>query len=150
MSAERRVDLTMEERASIAARLAVQTSRPRSEILGPFGLTDDAWAAACADWAKQLAKEIRERSGLAIRIEDRYPLAAAYSKAYADAVKEARSELEREERDEREEDATIRIAPGTPKDMPLTLLSASNNAASQARAPELPRPRPPRPPPRPK
>jgi hypothetical protein len=131
---ERRVDLTMEERAFIAARLDVRKDRPRSETLLKFGLTEDAWAAACADWNRRLVQEIRERSGMAIRIEDRYPLTSAYAKAYSDAVREARAEIDRDGRDEREEDATVRIAPESSRDEPLTVLGASNRAASWTRA----------------
>ena len=128
---ERRAELTMEEHARIAARLAVHKDRPRNEVLAPFGLTERAWDAASAENTRRLIDEIRERAGSGVPIEERYPLSAAYAKAYSDAVREARAELTK---DEREEDATIRIAPGASKDEPFSLLAASNRAAAHARS----------------
>lgn len=127
--AERRVDLTLEQRARIAARLAVSRGRPRSEVLAPFELTEQAWDDDAAAWARRLTDEIRERAGSGVPIEERYPLSTAYAKAYSEALREARAEQARGEREEREEDATVRIAPGASKDEPFSLLGASNRAA---------------------
>lgn len=125
-AADPRTGLTAEERARIAARLAVHDDRPRSEVLAPFGLTEKEWDDASADWVRRLTAEIRDRAGSSAPIEQRYPLTSAYAKAYSDAVREARAELAR---DEREEDATVRIAPGASRDEPFSLLGASNRAA---------------------
>ena len=126
-----RTDLTAEERARIAARLAIHNDRPRSEVLAPFGLSEQEWDETSAEWVRRLTAEIRDRAGSGVPIEQRYPLTSAYAKAYSDAVREERAELAR---DEREEDATVRIAPGASKDEPFSLLGASNRAAAQGRS----------------
>lgn len=149
---ERRAELSLEQRARIAARLALHRDRPRSEVLAPFEVSEQVWDDDAAQWARRLTEEIRGRSGSTVPIEERYPLSSAYAKAYAEAMREARAELERDQgepRDEREEDATIRIAPGASRDEPFGLLGASNRAAAQVRAgapagAEGTRPRPPR------
>lgn len=120
------VELTIEQRAKIAARLAVHRDRSRSELLAPFGLTVEAWDDTSADWAKKLSDEIRERAGSTVPLEDRYPLSSAYARAYSDALRDARAELSRDERDE---DATVRLPPSARHD-PLSLVGASNRAAS--------------------
>jgi hypothetical protein len=61
-----------------------------------------------------------------VPIEERYPLTTAYAMAYSKAVREARAERARDERDD---EATVRIAPGVARDEPLSLLGASNRAA---------------------
>lgn len=127
MSTKPRIDLTLEERARIAAQLEVHKER-RAEVLAQHSLSEQAWAQAVAEWARCLTDEIRQRAGSAIRIEDRYPLASSYAKAYSDALAEARAELAREERDD---EATIRIAPGASRDEPFSVLGASNRAAGR-------------------
>jgi hypothetical protein len=124
-TAEPEAELTMEQRAEIAARLDAHKDRPRAELLAPFGLSEQVWDRAAAEWARRLTNEIRERSGSSVPIEERYPLASSYAKAYSAALRAARAAP----RDEREEDATIRIPPTAPRDEPFSLLGASNRAA---------------------
>jgi hypothetical protein len=130
MSGERRpADLTTEKYAFIAAQVAVHNDRPIAEVLAPFGFSAAVWEMTVIDWTRRMATEIRERSGTGGPIELRYPLVSAYSSAYALAVREAREELDRGE-----DEATVRIAPGTPLDEPFSVLGASNRAAAQGRA----------------
>jgi hypothetical protein len=131
MSSNDRPELTVEERARIAAQLAVHKERPRSEVLAPFGLSEQEWEEEEAAWTRRLTDEIRERAGSGVPIEQRYPLASRFAKAYSEAARAARAELVE---DEREEDATVRIAPGASKDEPFSLLGASNRAARQVRS----------------
>jgi hypothetical protein len=126
MSGERRTELTPEEHARIAARLEVHRDRPRAELLAPFGLSEREWEEAAAGWTRRLSTEIRERAGVSVPIEERYPLTTAYAMAYSKAVREARAERVRDERDD---EATVRIAPGVSRDEPFSLLGASNRAA---------------------
>jgi hypothetical protein len=121
-------DLPPEKHAEIAALVDVHVHRPRAEVLAPFGLSEGAWEAAVAALNRRLVAEIRARSGSDAPIEERYPLSAAYAKAYALAVRDARSELARGE-----DEATVRIAPGTPRDEPFSVLGASNRAAARTR-----------------
>ena len=124
MSASERAELTLEEHAAIAAQVAVKNDRPRAEVLEPFGFSEAEWEALSAALTQRIVAEIRERAGSGVPIEERYPLSASYAKAYALAVREARQSLVRGD-----DEATIRIAPGTSPDEPFSVLGASNRAA---------------------
>ncbi|MBK8253542.1 MAG: hypothetical protein IPK82_12850 [Polyangiaceae bacterium] len=127
MTAER-APLSPEEHARIAARIALFSDKPRSQVLAPFDLSEHEWDKLSAEWARTLAREIREQAGKPIPIENRYPLAGAYAKAYADAVREMRAEQGRSERDE---DATVRIPPDSNKTDSFSVFNASNRAATE-------------------
>jgi hypothetical protein len=126
MSGEPREELTTEEYAAIAARVAVHTNLPRAEVLAPYGFSEAEWEATVEKWTQRIVDEVRARAGSDVPIQDRYPLAAGYAKAYALAVKEARKELVVSD-----DEATVRIAPGTPPEQPLSVLIASNRAAAR-------------------
>lgn len=129
MSGERQPpELALENYAFIAAQVSVHGDRPRAEVLAPFGLTEPAWEAAVSEWTQRMVDEIRTRSGLAVPVAERYPVTAGYATAYARAVRETQEQLDRGE-----DEATVRIAPGTPLDEPFSLLGASNRAAAEAR-----------------
>ncbi len=117
--------LTLEEHALIAATLAVRTNEPRAEVLLPFKLSEAAWEEASATFMQRIVDEIRTHAGSGVPIEQRYPLSAAYAKAYSDALREVRNQRARGD-----EEATLRIPAGAPLDEPLSLLGASNRAAT--------------------
>lgn len=118
-------DLPAEEVARIMAQVDVHKDRPRAEVLAPFQLTEADWDAIMKRFNARLVDEIRERSGSSAPLEERYPLTTTYAKAYALAVRE-----EKERAEKPEEEATIRLSPDAPRDEPLSLLVASNRAAS--------------------
>jgi len=130
MSGERRPsEITLERYAFIAAQVVLHEDRPRAEVLGMFALTEPAWDVMVADWTRRMVDEIRTRSGSSAPVAERYPIASGYATAYARAVREAQKELDRGE-----DEATVRIAPGTPRDEPFSVLGASNRAAAEGRA----------------
>jgi hypothetical protein len=122
-------DLTVEKYALIAAQVAVHTDRPRAEVLAPFGFSEAVWETVVADWNRRIVDEIRTRSGTGLPIAERYPLSASYAVAYAHAVREAREDLDRPE-----DEATVRIAPGSSQDERFSVLGASNRAIAEARS----------------
>ena len=121
-------DLSAEKVAQIRAQVDVHMDRPRAEVLAPFELSEADWDAIMSRFNARLVDEIRERSASSAPIEQRYPLTAAYAKAYATAVREAK-----DRRQDHEDEATIRLAPDASRDDPFSLLGASNRAASTPR-----------------
>lgn len=121
-------DLPTEQHALVAAQIDVYKDRPRAEVLATFGISEPDWEAMAARFTARIVDEIRERSGSSAPIEERYPLTAAYAKAYAVAVREAKRDEE-----QLDDESTVRIGPGVSRDEPFSVLGASNRAAAAAR-----------------
>jgi hypothetical protein len=127
--------ISLERYAEIAAHLAVDSGRPRAEVLGELELEEGRWAAAHAGFSQRIQDEVVRGSapGLGPGVEARYPLAQRYAVAFAAAAKRVRERAAAP--------APAPAAEGPPPEPPppadpRSALGASNAAARAALPPE--------------